>query len=260
MKYLLVGIFSVLLCAIIFAPASLIKQGFEANTTIRMTNVRGSLWHGSAKLGLPGSGQTAELGDLEWNFAPRGLLSLCITYDIHVRSGTDQFDGRVCRATKNVRIEGDLRLHSTNLNRVLKKYDINLSGVLELDALLLVFDPAVRLEGGLPQIADISAQMHWSGGPVQYRLSGINYALGLPALEGDLSFENNKTYMRVFEQGTSGITRGPNAQIALILGNLDQKGWVSVGITKKFTKLLNQPWPGSEPDHAVVLEVQEKLL
>jgi hypothetical protein len=45
----------------------------------------------------------------------------------------------------------------------------------------------------------------------------------------------------------------------LMLGKVAQDGMATVGITKQFTKMLGEPWPGGEPDHAVVLEVGEKL-
>jgi glycine cleavage system H lipoate-binding protein len=44
-----------------------------------------------------------------------------------------------------------------------------------------------------------------------------------------------------------------------MLAKVAQDGMATVGITKQFTKMLGEPWPGGEPDHAVVLEVGEKL-
>ena len=45
----------------------------------------------------------------------------------------------------------------------------------------------------------------------------------------------------------------------LITGRLTPSGSAAIGITRGFTKLAGQPWPGSDPDHTVVLEVEEQL-
>jgi hypothetical protein len=45
----------------------------------------------------------------------------------------------------------------------------------------------------------------------------------------------------------------------LLLAHVQPDGLASIGITKQFTKLIGQPWVGGEEDHAVVLEVSEKL-
>jgi hypothetical protein len=50
-----------------------------------------------------------------------------------------------------------------------------------------------------------------------------------------------------------------NDETPLMLARISRDGLATIGITKQFTKLLGEPWPGNEPDHAVVLEVGEKL-
>jgi len=262
-KYLLIGLATLLLCAVFFAPASLIKNGLESSTEIAVTDTRGSLWNGSAMLSMPGipeKTQTFELGRLNWKFVPQALFSLCLTYQVELRAQTHTFSGRICRSKDSLLIEGDLKLHSSLLNSLLIDYDMQVTGLLEMTALRLEMDLTPNSATLLHAIKDLSAQMHWPGGPIQYRLSGLNHELSLPAMQGELGYENRSPNMRVFEQNENSVTSGQKPPTPLILGNLDQNGWISIGITKKFTELLNQPWPGSEPDHAVVLEVQEKLL
>jgi len=259
-RYFLIGLFTLILFAVYFAPASLVKKGLESNTEISMTNTRGSLWNGSATLSIPGKTQSFELGYLEWSFVPQALFTFCITYRIKLHSETHNFTGQVCRSKDTIGIKGDLNLHSSLLNILLANYDMQVSGLLEISALRLEFAPNPVSVPPIPEFEQFSALVHWSGGPVRYQLGGSNYALNLPAMMGDLGYQNGNPNMKVFENTRQNIKPGSSARIPLILANLDQNGWISIGITKKFTKLLNQPWPGSEPDHAVVLEVQEKLL
>ena len=48
--------------------------------------------------------------------------------------------------------------------------------------------------------------------------------------------------------------------IRLMQAQITPDGFIKIGISKMFTKVLNRPWPGSDPDHAIVLEVEEQLL
>ena len=260
MRYILIGLVTLFICAVFFAPASLLEKGLESSTELSISDTRGSLWYGSALLSMPGKVQVFAPGRLEWAFIPQALFSLCLSYDVELLSETYAFNGRVCRSKDTIEISGDLDLHSSLLNELLANYDMQVTGVLQMSAFRLAFRPDSLSATRLPVIEDLSAQMYWSGGSVQYRLSGLNHALNLPPMQGDLGLENGSPNMRVYEQSVKGGNSEQKARIPLILGDLDQNGWISIGITKKFTKLLKQPWPGNVPDHAVVLEVQEKLL
>jgi hypothetical protein len=50
------------------------------------------------------------------------------------------------------------------------------------------------------------------------------------------------------------------AVIPLLRIEVLANGYVRIGITRLLTKLLNNPWPGSDVDHEVVLEIEERLL
>ena len=45
----------------------------------------------------------------------------------------------------------------------------------------------------------------------------------------------------------------------LLQAALTGNGFARIGVTKYLTRLLGQPWPGGDPDHAVVLEVEEQV-
>ena len=92
--------------------------------------------------------------------------------------------------------------------------------------------------------------LEWSGGQVRYILSGILSESFLPKMRANLSAPEQKPTAEVFAEGEP---------IRLMQAQVTDNGFVKIGITKMFTKLLNRPWPGSDPDHAVVLEVEEQL-
>ena len=60
-------------------------------------------------------------------------------------------------------------------------------------------------------------------------------------------------------EGAEATVFAQNGQTPLIKAELQDNGFAKVGITRLLTKMLDNPWPGSEPDHAVVLEVEEQV-
>ena len=261
-KYLLIGIIAMLAYATVFAPASLIKLVVESETTVSLTELEGSVWNGGAYASLvnpvPGT-DIIDLGRLTWKFAPFALFTLNIFYEIKLIANSHNFSGSIEKSFGSIHIEGDMSIEEELLDQVLAPYDINVSERLEINAIDFRFSMTQEKDSSLPRIEQLAAKLFWNGGIVQYRLSGQTNRLELPALRGTLETVNNIPNMQIYLQGESNETNTTQGQIPLIKGRLEQNGWVSLGITKKFTILLNQPWPGSEPDHAVVLEVQEKL-
>ena len=90
-------------------------------------------------------------------------------------------------------------------------------------------------------------QVTWSGGQVRYILSGRSSTSILPPLVAYLG------------EGAEATVFAQNGQTPLIKAELLDNGFAKVGITRLLTKMLDNPWPGSEPDHAVVLEVEEQV-
>ena len=86
---------------------------------------------------------------------------------------------------------------------------------------------------------------------MRYALSGRTTTASLPALVAYLDEDAIRPVATVFTQ---------SGQTPLIKAELLENGYAKVGITKLLTKMLNNPWPGSDPDHAIVLEVEEQVL
>ena len=87
----------------------------------------------------------------------------------------------------------------------------------------------------------------FAGGPVNYRLSGQEYRGSLPPLVATLG-EGLEVYIYPDE-----------GQTPLLVAQMLENGFVKIGVTRLLTKLLNNPWPGSDVDHEVVLEVEEQI-
>ena len=261
-KYLLLGVTVCLVYAITFAPASLVKQALETNTKISVSELAGSLWAGQASLHVAGqqAGEysTFNLGQISWHFAPLSVFSLQLVYDIQLQADTHTFKGRLSQSMHHSQVSGEAVTQTDLLNQLLLPYDIHVAGNLTIKAFDLQIKTASLSESNLPEITQLQGQIHWPGGPIEYRLSGQTATIDLPALQALLSLEDEMPNLRIYQQSEISATSDP--RIPLILGSLDKNGWVSLGITKKFTHMIERPWSGSEPDHAVVLEVQEKLL
>ena len=85
----------------------------------------------------------------------------------------------------------------------------------------------------------LNGQIDWSGGLVRYTLAGVLYEVQLPPLTAYLDQNTeNDPIATVYTQGGS---------TPLIMATLGKDGFAKVGMTKLFTKLLNNPWPGLPP-------------
>jgi hypothetical protein len=129
------------------------------------------------------------------------------------------------------------------LTDVFSRYDIRIPGSIAVEHLDLTAAYGARLP-------DVRGELKWSGGDVSYRLSGRDHRVALPPLVGFIDSSSSQPEISVYQV---------DDKMPLMLGKVAQDGMATVGITKQFTKMLGEPWPGGEPDHAVVLEVGEKL-
>jgi len=126
---------------------------------------------------------------------------------------------------------------------VLARYDLVVPGrldVIELD-----------LTGGWgAPLPNASGEVRWSGGDVAYVLGGRSHRTRLPALAGFIDSSSGYPQMTTYAVDDS---------TPLLLAHVMPDGMASIGITRRFTRLVGQPWAGNEPDHAIVLEVAEKV-
>ena len=238
-KLTLIGLATFVVCLIALAPASLLRVALAQAQPLTLLAPTGTLWRGSGQLAF----SQLPLGRVQWSFAPTLLLQGRVGYAIDLTADQLSLSGRasVSPSTTYAHLTGTF--DSAVLRELLQRYDILISGTFDLQQVEIEHAHGSRL----PRLR---GELNWSGGPVNYRLSGRDFSATLPPLVGFIDSSSGQPEMSVYQRAS---------ETPLLLARADQDGIVTVGITKQFTKLLGQPWPGSEPDHAVVLEVGEKL-
>lgn len=240
-KYTLIGVIAFVIFAIAMAPASLLPRFTAQVPDLRLLDVRGSLWNGSANVVF----RNQAVGDLTWRFDPTALASLAIGAHWQLQEpGGHDLSGRARATFGSHEIRAAGVIGATTLNRVLAPYFIALEGDVTIASLDVSVDPAAALPA-------IAGELNWAGGETRYRLGGQSHRVALPAMVAHLDSPAGEPKLVAYVQ---------NDDVPLIEARIDQAGWVNIGITKRMTQLVGQPWAGSEPDHAIVLEVGEKLL
>lgn len=247
----LAAILLVLVFVVALAPArlatQLVNQQAPDGFGIRLLQPIGTLWNGSADLIVEQYPTTR----VAWRFQPWALLQLTLGVELELVGDGFNLQGRIEKPIGDgVRLaDGYAHASSRALQTWLAPYDIDPSGELTIEALTL---SRLRLTGnGALKALTSNGQANWSGGDLSYRLAGRTTQVALPPLTGLIDTLDELPRLRVTEKGKD---------LPLILGHLTPRNSISIGITQGFTRLAGQPWPGSEPDHKVVLEVEEPLI
>jgi hypothetical protein len=238
-RLILFGVLTFLICAVAFAPASLVRYVIPRSSVITVAVPTGTLWRGAGELGVAG----IPVGTVEWTFAPGALLGATLGYDIDLKGDHVALDGRVSAGVSSARGDFTGTFDTALLGDTLARYDLRIPGTIAVQHLEISGAYGARL----PQTR---GELRWSGGAVDYALSGREHHVTLPPLVGFLDSSSGQPEISVYQV---------DDKMPLLLGRITQDGLATIGITKGFTKMLDEPWPGSEPDHAVVLEVGEKL-
>ena len=245
-RYILFGLLIFIGCVIAFMPAGILLRAVSDRGPVVFASPAGTIWRGSARLMLEG----APLGLLKWSFQATSVLRLAPGFawqlsgdGLHLAGDAGiGFDGLAGTASGN--------LDATALAPWLNRYDIRLAGQFEL-APTSISLALPRGGSDAAKLPLVEGEINWSGGPAEYVLSGQFNQAQLPPITAYLAPDaEGQTRLAAFARGSDIplLTAGPGAP-----------GFVKVGITKHFTKILGSPWPGSDPDHKIVIEVEEQL-
>lgn len=256
-KKLLIGVLVALLVivfALWLAPARLITTALAKGVAgdVKLLAPQGTLWNGAGQLLVNGS----LIGDVAWQFAPSRLAALEAAANWQVSN-----PGYAVEGLAALNLTGDNQtLHLRGLTGVVRqsflrnslaRYDIQPAGDLTIENLDIT-QLQMNDAGNWPKQIHAQGSAHWSGGPVSYALGSNAFDLVLPAMQAQISTPSGAwPILEVFEQKTSAL---------MLSGRLTPTGSAAIGITRGLTRLTGQPWPGSEPDHAIVLEVEEQLI
>jgi len=235
----LLGVVTFVICLCAFAPASLVRYLLRDAQQVTLVGLTGTVWRGGGDLALTG----IHVGRIEWSFAPSALLSGDLGFDVALSGADVDLAGRATASARTVHLALAGRIDTALLRDTFARYDLQIPGSVAVEHLDLTADYQSRL----PQVR---GELKWTGGDVAYRLSGRDHRVTLPPLVGFVASTSGQPEISVYQV---------DDKMPLMLAKVAQDGLATVGITKQFTKMLGEPWPGGEPDHAVVLEVGEKL-
>lgn len=240
-RYLAAGSLLFIVFSVTFAPAGLLDRVADAAPGVDLIDARGTVWQGSADLlveGLP-------LGLINWDFEAASLLRAAPAYAWRLSRPDGDFTGTAGSSLNRYEITLSGDIAASAFNEFLSTYDIRLSG----DLSIAPTAAAGRHDARLPERVD--GQVDWSGGSVLYTLAGLRHEVTLPPLTA---------YLENTPDGQPGaVVYAAGDDTPLLMASLQKNGFARVGITKQFTKLLQNPYPGSDPDHAIVLEVEEQI-
>lgn len=239
MRYVLLGLATFVVCLVLFAPAAPIRAGLQRIPGLLAGSPSGSMWNGSAEITYHG----ARLGRLSWSYRPQDLLRLRVGYRYALDGPFQRLEGvaSLSATASTASVAGSV--DATLLTDLLARYDISIGGEFNIPSALEVEAP----HNGPPRA---TGELRWSGGPVQYRLSNVTHNITLPELVA---------YVETPATGPSATVYARNDDTPLLLASIQPDGWVSIGVTRRFTELVGQPWVGTQSPQTVVMEVQEKL-
>ncbi len=240
-RYIAAGIVLFIVFALAFAPAGILDRAADEAPGLDLVDTRGTVWRGSADLlieGLP-------MGQLNWDFEGTSLLLATPSYAWQLTRPDGQFNGTAGSSINRYELNVAGQIEAEAFNEFLDLYDIRLSGNLNVAPTRAAGNHNARLPDS------VSGQVDWSGGTVLYTLSGMRREVTLPPLTAYL------------ENGDNGLPEAvvyaAGEDTPLLIASLQENGFAKIGITKLFTKLVQNPYPGSDPDHAIVLEVEEQV-
>jgi general secretion pathway protein N len=239
-RYVAMGLLTFAVFFVAFAPASLFASLVARQLPgTSFTEARGTVWSGSARMAY----HTEVLGHITWRLRPAALLTLRLAYDAWLDDGTERIDARIVAGTSRLTVDAAGTLAAVRLDALLAQYDIIVPGTFRIESVRMVRERGAALP-------DVRGELHWTGGEVRYRLGDANNNARLPAMVGFIDSSAGQPEVSVY---------AVEDETPLILARLAADGWITIGITKRFTHMTGQPWHGDQPEHAVVVEVQEKL-
>lgn len=239
-KYILVGLLVILILGIALAPASLVRRALDPVPQADLLQPRGTIWQGQGNLLVQGN----PLGTARWSLRPLSLLTLSPTADWQLDQTLADVRGDVEWSAGKVGVNANGNVQADAFNGALNAYQIFLTGVFELKDVHLQATPAAR------RLDAADGEIMWSGGRVRFALAGLLYEETLPPMVARLS-NDPAPNATVFAQGD------PTPLMHISEGI---PGFIKIGITKRFTELVRRPWPGNDPAHRVVVQVEEQIL
>ena len=218
-RYIFAGLLVFLVSVAAFAPAGLISRNVNnLNAAIALLDPRGTIWNGQANVLATGE----SIGQLTWQLSPISLLLLSPSADWQLTGTNIGLSGTISGISQiNTNTKGELDL--ALLTPLFNRYDMAVPGMVTLQDVEFEIDTNAQL------VTAADGYLEWSGGQVRYILSGILSETLLPKMRANLSAPNQIPTAEVFAEGEP---------VRLIHAQITREGFIKIGITKLFTKLL----------------------
>ena len=225
-------------------PASLVTRFLESNPHIPITlqNTSGTLWDGSGRI----SNNAIREVNISWSIPIFDILLLSPSVIWKLDNSDSVLQGNSSISDKNITPDLAGTIGSVFLNRIFSEYDVRLDGSLSVEGLSVVTDLSKSFS-----INQLDGLAIWTGGEVTYMLAKSPVTIMSPVFELELF---NKTPSIIGARLNS-----PNYSFPLLLASLTERGNLSVKVTKAFTEIFGNKWPGQESEENIVLELEEYI-
>lgn len=247
-RYVIGGLLIMAIVLLTQAPASLLTpllpQGGQA---VALEQLRGTLWRAAATV----KHQGRVLGDLSWQFQPGRLLTGQLGVDWQIAGPDVSGSGTAGRSLSAWHLTADGVAASRLFAPLLAEYELVIPGQVTLAAL----DANVRGQ----QLAELAGHLLWPGGSVTFPQGNRLATIAMPPLRAELAMDGEQQPLAEVFQADGNGKRSPGADYPLLTLTALASGFAKIAVTRRLTRLAGVPWPGSEPDHAVVLEVEQQV-
>ncbi|MCP5181020.1 MAG: type II secretion system protein N [Pseudomonadales bacterium] len=241
MRYAIVLLLFFLGFAVAYAPASLLRRYTNDVPGLDIVDPAGTLWSGNGTLVADGR----VLGRATWRIRPLAALKLHGVYDVRVFNDNGSLlEGSIDIGFQGLTLDAAGTVDTQTLNQVLQTWQLSLSGDLDVKHVVS------RWRDG--RLDSLDGELGWAGGQALFNNPGGPGQATLPMLTAVLTGDG--------QGGLSAILVSEGEQTPLVQARLAADGMLKVDITKRMTRLLGTPWRGDEPDHAVVISLEETVL
>ena len=225
-------------------PASLVTRFLESSPHIPITllNTSGTLWDGSGRIR---NNAIREL-NISWSIPIFDILLLnpSVIWKLDVNDSVLQ--GKSSISDKKINTDLSGTIGSVFLNRIFSEYDVRLDGSLTVEGLSMTTDPSKSFS-----INQLDGLAIWAGGEVTYMLAKSPVTIMSPVFELEL-FNKKPSIIEA-------RLNSPSYSFPLLLASLTEKGNLNVKVTKAFTEIFGNKWPGQDSEENIVLELEEYI-
>ena len=236
---------SLVLCfAIMKAPASLIERivNNESQSLIQFSSPRGTVWQGTGIIKINNYLDST----ISWSLPLLDILKLKPKILWNIESPTLILNGESVILMGEIKTSTKGKIASGQLNKIFAPYDVLLGG----DLLIKTISITNKLNENF-LITNLTGDLHWTGGTVNYVLSKSSVTVKSPVFQLKLSNQ--------IKGVIQAILNSPNYDYPLMKAKLEPKGILKIQVSKGFTKIFGNEWPGRESDDQFILELEERI-